>query len=155
DAERFPAPMKELDSTPLEQLILRKICAIFNIAPELMGDARAKTYSNVKTARKALYTETVLPVLDQFRDEFNLWIVQDFDPTKSLFFDYDTSDIEALWEDQKELWDRVNSAVDRGVLTRNEGRKLLKHGKAKERGAEKLMISATYVPLDMAVGEED
>jgi len=155
DAERFPAPMKELDSTPLERLILRKICAVFNIAPELMGDARAKTFSNVKMARKALYTETVLPVLDQFRDEFNIWIVQDFDPSKSLFLDYDTSDIEALSEDQKELWERINSAVDRGVITRNEGRKLLKHGKAKERGADKLMISATYVPLDMAAGEED
>jgi len=155
DAERFPAPMKELDSTPLERLILRKICSVYNIAPELVGDARAKTYSNVKEARKALYTETVLPGLDQFRDELNLWIVPDLDPTKSLFFDYDISDIEALSEDLKQLWERVNSAVDRGVLTRNEGRELLKYGRAKERGADKLMISATYVPLDMATGEED
>lgn len=46
----------------------REIAAVFNIAPELIGDSENKTYSNFQEARRSLYTETVLPLMDEFAE---------------------------------------------------------------------------------------
>ncbi len=147
DAERFQSALKDLDTTPLEKLVLRKVCSIFKVPSELLGDSENKTYSNQKEARKSLYQETVLPILDLFRDEFNNWIVPDFDETKSLFLDYDTSDIEALSEDLDKLWDRAVKAIG-GVpfLDRNEARDMLKYGS--KPGLDIVTIPINQIPVE-------
>ena len=51
------------------------------------------------------------------------------------------------------MWKRVNEAVDKGILSRNEGRKDLQRGKAKDKGADKLTVPANTVPLEAVAGD--
>lgn len=146
----------DINFMPLTKSTLRKICSVFNVASELLGDAENKTYSNIKEAHKALYTKATLPHLKTLKDALNIWLVPEFEEESEkgkLFLDYDTSDLEALSEDKDAQWKRVNESVDKGVISRNEGRKIIKFEKAKEKGADKLTVQATIVPLDDVTGD--
>lgn len=145
---------KELNFMPLTKGILRKICSVFNVAPELLGDAENKTYSNVKEAEKGLYEKACSPHLRRLRDKLNTRVVPLFDKEDSgYYFDFDLSSVDALSENKEMLWKRVNEAVDKGLLSRDEGRQVLQFGKAKDKGADKLTVAASTVPLEAVVGD--
>lgn len=151
--EKLAFSPKEIDFMPLTKTTLRKICSVFHVASELLGDSENKTYSNIKEARKALYEEAAFPYLNILRDELNHWLVPEFDESGKVFLGYDTSNVEALSEDKDAQWKRVNETVDKGVISRNEGRKIIKFGKAKEKGADRLTVPATTMPLDAITGD--
>lgn len=71
--------------------------------------------SNYQEARMAFYMETVLPLMDWYRDELNNWLVPMFG--ENLELDYDKDEIEALSEDRQEVWTRCKDAY---WLTLNE-----------------------------------
>lgn len=113
-----PLDMAWLDS---QKLSARQIAMIFNIAPELIGDPDAKTFSNYAEARKALYEENILPLMDWLRDDLNQWLTPLYDsPT---YIDYDRDEIEALSEDRNEIATRNNAAFAAGWITINDARK--------------------------------
>ena len=143
--------LSPLDMSWLEgsRLSAREIAIAYNVAPELIGDNSAKTYSNYREARKALYQETVLPLMDYLKDAFNSWLVSLW--KENLYLDYDKDNIEALQEDQDRLYNRIFGAVDRGFITRNEAREMLGFESLKIPEADKLYIPMTLVPL----GEEE
>jgi len=154
--EKMSLSPSELDFMPLTKSILRKICGVYSVAPELLGDSENKTYSNVKEAEKSLYEKAVSPHLKRLRDKLNARVVPLFDRERAgYFFDFDMSNIEALSEDRKLLWERIGKAVEMGIITRNEGREEIKYGKAKDEGADKLTVSVQTVPLEaVAAGIE-
>ena len=81
---------------------------------------REATHQNRKEARKALYTEVVLPALSRLRDALNRWLAPRFGD--GLHLDFDTDGIEALSEDRESLWRRVNASR---FLTLDEKREAL------------------------------
>ena len=98
----------EMDWLNLDKVTLRKICTVFNIAPELMGDTEQKKFSNYQEARKALYMEVILPHMDFFRDEFNNWLTPLFGD--NLRLDYNRDAIKALQEEAVKVYDRMAKA---------------------------------------------
>jgi HK97 family phage portal protein len=151
--EKLAFAPKEVELTPLTKNTLRKICSVLHVASELLGDSENKTYSNIKEARKALYEEATFPYLNMLCEALNHWLVPDFDGTDGVFLGYDTSNVDALAEDKDAQWKRVNESVDKGTITRNEGREIIKLGKAKEKGADRLTVAATVMPLDAVTGD--
>lgn len=69
---------RELDFVKSQALSSLQIAQVFNVPPELIG-LQPATYQNRREARKALYTEVVLPMLDRFRDDLNNWLPQKFE----------------------------------------------------------------------------
>ena len=110
---------KEMDWIAGLKFSALQIAQIYNIPPELIGLTPA-TYQNRKEARKALYTEVVLPALSRLRDSLNTWLTPRFGD--GLMLNYNRNAIEALSEDQTALWQRVN---DSRFLTLNEQRALV------------------------------
>lgn len=96
-----------------------QIAQIYNVPPELIGLAPA-THQNRKEARKALYTEVVIPALSRLRDALNRWLVPRFG--SDLELDFNTDRVDALAEDRDSVWRRVNAAR---FLTVNEKREAL------------------------------
>lgn len=109
----------EMDWTGGIKLSTREIAIAFNVPPEMVGDTEAKTHANYEQARKSFYNETILPLMDGVRDGFNNWLTPRFGD--KLYLDYDRDDIEALREDQGEVWKRANESPD---LTLNEKREM-------------------------------
>jgi HK97 family phage portal protein len=138
-----PADMSWLEGSKLSA---REIAIAYNVAPELIGDNSSKTYSNYGEARKALYQETILPLMDYLKDAFNNWLVPLWGD--NLYLDYDKDSIEALQEDQDRLYNRMFGAVDRGIITRNEAREMLGFEALKIPEADRLYIPFSLTPID-------
>jgi len=141
---------RELNFDHLIKMVLRKVAAAYKVPTELLGDSENKTYSNVQEAERALYYKATLPHLTMLRDELNSWLVPKIDNKK--YIDYDTSGIDALAEDMEKIWARAGDAIDRGLITRNEAREMMKFGLSKEPGADRLTIPANVLPLEMIAG---
>ncbi|BER92696.1 phage portal protein [Atrimonas thermophila] len=144
-----PAEMEWLEGI---KLTAREIAIAFGIPPQMLGDRESSTYSNYQEARKAFYTETVLPLLDWLRGEFNAFLPAKFSNSEGLFLDYDRDDIEALQEDRGELWKNVIEAVKSGILSPNEARELL--GYEPKEGADALFMPGNLMPYT-STGEEE
>jgi HK97 family phage portal protein len=113
----------DMDWLEGQKLSAREIAIAFGVPPELIGDSTSKTYSNYQEARQAFYMETVLPLMDWLRDEFNNWLTPLFGDR--LYLDYDRDEIEAIQEDRASVWMRAITAVEKGVLTPNEAREVM------------------------------
>ena len=130
-----------------------KLPLLIIVAPELIGDNSSKTYSNYGEARKALYQETVLPLMDYLKDAFNNWLVPLWG--ENLYLDYDKDGIEALQEDQDKLYNRMFGAVDRGIITRNEAREMFGFETLKVPEADRLYIPFSLTPINEEPTEEE
>ncbi len=93
---------RELSKTPQEMDWVnssvfnnRRICQLYGVAPELVGDPQNKTYSNQAEARLALYEEVIFPLLDHLKEELNSWLLPDFGPGLELDYNKDAVDVVA------------------------------------------------------------
>jgi HK97 family phage portal protein len=152
------APM-ELDWLKSRELNTRDIAAIFDIAPELIGDSAGKTFANVAEARQALYLENVLPKMDRFRDYLNSWLVPMYqDLARSgAYFSYDSSDIEALAEmyqkQETAKEDRAGKLWTGGIATLNEARERV--GLEALNGGDCLRIGSVLVGVQSLIVYSD
>jgi HK97 family phage portal protein len=94
-----------------------QVCTVYHVAPELTGDPEHRTYNSMPEARRALWMEAIMPVLDQIRDSYNNRLLPLFGD--GLYLDYDRDQIDALAEDQEKVWTRVGGAK---MLSVNEQR---------------------------------
>lgn len=78
------------------------ICRALNVAPELVGYAGSKTFSNYETARKALYTEVVFPVLGLLASELTEWLLPLYD--ERLYLDIDRDAVDAIRQERMALF---------------------------------------------------
>ena len=76
---------------------LQTYCRVYHVPSMLFLDDAA-TFNNFATARKAAYTDAILPLVEEFIDGMNAWIVSSFG--EGLILDYDTSEIEELQNDK-------------------------------------------------------
>lgn len=97
------AGMSPVDLAILEanKTSLRDVCNIYSVSSQLLNDPENKTYNNMKEARKAMWTNAVLPDFYALLDELNRWWVSQYDDT--LILDTDLQAIPELQEDFDKL----------------------------------------------------
>lgn len=140
---------KDMDWLNSEKFNMRRICAVFGVASELLGDSENKTYSNIQEARKALYMESVLPVMDELRDAFNGWLAPLYGDDIRL--EYDRDAIEALQEDRAQKYAYLGTAK---WLTINEKRDASGYDDLGPNG-DVVLVSMGEIPLDQATAEPE
>lgn len=118
----------------------REIDTAHGVAPELLGDAANKTYSNFKEARKALWEENVLLTANDVRDEFNHFLTPRYG--ERLFLDYDRDGIPALQEERQQFFEMAQKS---DFLSVNEKRELT--GFEKVNGGDVILVGLNQVPL--------
>lgn len=119
----------------------RDIAAAFKIAPELLGDASSKTFSNYAEARESLYTEAVLPMLGHLVDAWNARFYELFGGAQIVI---DRDAIEALSGKREAAYSRVAGASN--ILTLNEARAEL--GFEAIPNGDTVLVDANKVTLD-------
>lgn len=85
----------------LRQANFREICGWWGFSAVLLGDMEASTDNNYQNARKALYTDALLPYLGAILPEFSRWLCPMFE--KGTWLDVDVSNVPELQENKKEL----------------------------------------------------
>ena len=129
-------------------LSAREVSVVFGVAPEVLGDAANKTYSNYQEARLALYQDTALPLADFMYAAFNSSFVRRFGD--DLLLDYDADQIQAISADIERAYERLQGA---SFLTINEKRAAV--GYEDIDGGDVILVPLTQVPLSaLAFAEE-
>lgn len=144
DWKQIAVSPKDTDWLNADKMNLRRICSVFNVPSELLGDSENKTYSNVQEARRALYMETVLPILDNLRDGLNGWIAPLYG--EGIELDYDRDSIEALQEDRAAKYAYLQSAK---FITVNEKREATGYDAVGPEG-DVILVSMGETPLEDA-----
>ena len=118
--EPLSYPPEDLALETLGAETRRAICASFGVPPILAGAWEASNYATAKEQRQSFYTETILPELDFIEDELNRQFVGRFYP--DVYLQFDTSEINALREDELTRNQALTTAVSGGWMTVNEAR---------------------------------
>lgn len=148
DWKPFAITPRDSDWLNSDKLNMRKICVTLNVDPSLIGDTESKTYSNRQDARKALYTEAILPLMDFYRDELNNWLTPQYDDNLKL--DYDRDEIEALREEMTAVYSRMSQSY---WLTVNEKRAACGYDEIGPEG-EALYIPMMLTPIKPTEGQK-
>lgn len=113
----------DLNIIESDKMDLRSLCTVYHVPSELFNDATNKTYSNTKEAGSAVYTNAILPELNQFRDNFNLRITGRYEG--KIYVDYDASMISELQDDLNYMTQALSGAW---WITPNERRDMMNFG---------------------------
>ena len=134
---------KDMDFINLKQMSATDIALCFGVPSQLVGVPDAQTYANVAEARLALYEETIIPHIKLIESDLNEWLVPQFDERLSLTFD--TESIPALAERKRKTYENIVSAVNAGIMTRNEAREVI--GLNPIDGGDDVYINASLFPF--------
>lgn len=91
----------------------------------LSMESSSKTYSNYDVAERKSFYGGVLPIQTIIGRQFTRQVIRRQMRVKDRRLGWEHSAVKALQEDQNKLWDRVTVAVEKGVITRKQGKILL------------------------------
>lgn len=122
---------------------VRSITAsVLGVPSLLIGDSRQTTYNNLREAKEAMYTETILPIADRIKEMLNHFMGDDLETNEII--DYDTERIEVLQEKRNEKLKML--ATISGIFTTNETREQVGYPAVK--GGDKILVNPMLVPID-------
>ena len=114
---------KDMDFMEAKHAAAREIALAFGVPPMLLGIPGDNTYANYQEANRALWRQTVLPLVGRTISAVTQWLAPVFGA--GLRLAVDTDRIEALAADRAALWERVTAAP---FLTLNEKREATGYG---------------------------
>ncbi len=101
---------------------LEEVSRAYGVPMPLLSDLERATFSNVNTAERMFWRNTILPELQFFEERLNRMLLPRLG-YPDLEVRFDVSVIEALREDEDSRVRRETQLLDRGVLTINEVRR--------------------------------
>ena len=143
DYQQLGLNPKDMDFLELLNLSAREIALCFGVPAQLIGIPEANTYSNMETAKLALYEETVIPLLTRVESDLNEFLSPLYNGDISI--KYDLTSIPAMAEKTKQVYVNVTQAVQNGIMTRNEAREKL--GLDEIQGGDELYIPSNLFPI--------
>jgi len=91
----------------------RDIAAAFGLDPWWLGDREHSSFNNVEQAKKSLYEDTAIPLLDDVRSTLNLKIAPMYGD--DIYITYDTSNVSALRDDFGKKTEQAKTLWTMGV----------------------------------------
>lgn len=100
---------KDMDFQEARHGAMREIALAFGVPPLLLGLPGDNTYANYAEAQRALWRQTVLPLVGKLLDGITHWLAP-LSPDETLELAVDLDAIEALSGEREALWRRVSAA---------------------------------------------
>jgi HK97 family phage portal protein len=110
---------KDMDFVELKNGAAREIALAFGVPPMLLGIPGDNTYANLVEANRALWRQTVIPLVRRVADDLSGWLGPVFGGAMLV---PDWNEVEGIAEDRAALWSRVSAA---GFLSDEEKRRIL------------------------------
>ena len=98
---------QEMDFVELKHTAAREIALAFGVPPMLLGIPGDNTYANLAEANRALWRQTIVPLVRRVADDLSFWLAPAFGGATLVA---DLESVEALAEDRAALWARVGGA---------------------------------------------
>ncbi|MFN4212028.1 MAG: phage portal protein [Devosia sp.] len=110
---------RDMDFIEARHAAARDIALAFGVPPMLLGIPGDNTYANLAEANRALWRQTLIPLVVRVADDLSNWLAPAFG---GAVITPDFDGVEALAEDRAALWARVGGA---GFLSDAEKRAML------------------------------
>jgi HK97 family phage portal protein len=126
----------------------KEIAVALEFPPSLLGLAGDNTYNNQKESRLALWTDGIVPLIENLANHLNRWLLPMFDmqDTHEIVPNYD--EVGALQPIRDAIWEKA-ATKGKDFLTINERRKMV--GYQKITGMDGVLSNASQVPLTYAL----
>lgn len=138
--------MRDMQSLESALFSKRLICDLYGVSSALFNDANGTTFNNMSEARKALYTNAIIPLLTKYDKGRQNWFVDSWNkgtgPKLKLERDY--SVIPELQPDKTALMQVVNGLT---FLSENEKRNMFQYAPYANPAADQLYQSTSVQPL--------
>lgn len=114
----------DLNIIQSNQWALQDICRAFNVPSVLFNDNSTSTYENMRTSKRMLWQNNILPALIELEDELNRWLTANYNEKfgTNLYLAPYLNNISELKEEFNTLIAALNLAKD---MTPNERRQML------------------------------
>ena len=121
--EQFTFNAKEAQWMEATKLSREDVCAVYHVNPGLIYHTDAQTYASAKDNARALYSDTLAPILDFLEERINAMLVPrlGLDSTHYCEFDLDAK-LQGSFEERASV---MQSSVGAPWMTRNEARAFL------------------------------
>lgn len=124
-AQNMTTPMKDVLPTDVDELFKKVIFACFGVPPMILGDQEQK-YANAEQQMQRYQQGTIEPVRRTIENAFNSQLVKvHFEKSGNIRIRFDRSEVPGLEEDLTSKTNRASTAFRSGLVTRDEGRKIM------------------------------
>lgn len=110
DFHTLSQTMSELDWAGNEGIMARRICNVFNVPSQLIGDPDTSKYSNYQEAMKDFYINNILPSTGLLLGKYSRWLVPMYD-ISGVRLAADASSVAVMQEDIGALVDWLAKAT--------------------------------------------
>ena len=128
----------------------KNIALVFGV-PLPLVTTEAATFSNMEAALERLWSDTVLPLLDEVIEALSDFLAPAYG--KGLTLQYNADSVPALEAKRARKFERMWKAVDAGLLTPNEARVEVGFDEMEGEEADKLYMKGTMKPMEK-LGED-
>jgi HK97 family phage portal protein len=136
DVKQISFSAKDAQYAEVRKLNLAEVAGFFHILPQAIGILDNANYSNMESAHKQLYQDTLGPDLTQIPQEIALGLTPEFPDSDGVYSEFNLA--EKMKGSFAEQARSIQTLVGGPVLTRNEGRGLL--NKPRIEGADELIV---------------
>lgn len=123
DVKQVSFSAKDAQYFEVRKLNLSEVAGFFHILPQAIGILDNANYSNMESAHKQLYQDTLGPDLAATTQEIELGLIDEFPDPDGVYCEFNLA--EKLKGSFAEQARSIQTLVGGPVLTRNEGRGLL------------------------------
>ena len=122
--------MQGFDVSPIRDIAEERVCAALGIPAAVVGFGtglqQTKVGATMKEMRKQAWQDGIIPLQGVMAEELHRSLLPDFEEdTSDLRVRFDTSEVVALQEEEKEKHERVRKDVQGGIITVAQGQALL------------------------------
>ncbi len=156
DFVKLSETAKDMDYISTLKEFSKYIASVYGV-PLPLVDNDASTFNNIEQAKERLWTDTVIPLLDDFLDSFGYWLGRRMKSEgEKLFINLDS--VAALEGVRERKYNRMKSMADGGILSIDEAREAIDYT---PRGglADELLVAAGKMPLsfvgDLSVNDQN
>jgi HK97 family phage portal protein len=114
---------KDMDFVATKAAAARDIALAYGIPPMLLGLPGDNTYANYAEANRALWRQTVIPLIRRVMSDIVTWMSPIYG--SDLIIEPDLDAVEALSDERESLWRRITNAP---FLTNDEKREAVGYG---------------------------
>jgi HK97 family phage portal protein len=138
---------RDMDFMNTQKESAKLIASSFGVPLPLI-DNDASTFNNLELAKERFYTDTIIPMFNEFLAQFALWLMPRFG-TPDVKLQIDLDQIPALEASRERKFNRMVKAVQAGVLTVDEVRVAIGYPEVGGAAAMLDPVGAMFNPTDV------
>ena len=150
-ATNFDAPVVDSQVLDVERITRNRVATVYNLPPHLLGDYTDTSFSTAEQQMQEFLQLTIMPIAEQWEEEFNRKLLTPEDWAEGYRFRFDTSSLTRA--DVATTANKHQMAIRGGWLKPNEVRE--KEGLPPDPHGDELMSSRDLIPLRIAAEQPE